>query len=76
MIRNPCYDSKTNTDCENRCTGCSTICALWHDYVERRNELYNKRKKEAEAEQAFIDHQERLRERVRRRKNSKERKRG
>ena len=71
MIRNPCYDSKTNTDCENRCSGCSTLCALWHDYVQRRDDMYKKRAKAAEAEGAMIEHQLKLKHKMNQRKHKK-----
>lgn len=47
-MKPPCYDSKTKTDCKDRCTGCSTICALWHKYVEERDKVYEERAQKAQ----------------------------
>lgn len=43
----PCYDEVTKTDCKDRCVGCSTLCALWHEYVEKRDKDYQQRAKKA-----------------------------
>lgn len=47
-MKPPCYDLKTGTDCKDRCVGCSTICALWHRYVEERDKMYAKRAQKAQ----------------------------
>lgn len=69
MLKNPCYNQKTNTDCENRCSGCSTICALWHDYVQRRNKMYKERAKTAKVESGMIEHQARLKRKIQQRRH-------
>lgn len=56
MLKNPCYDAETHTDCKDRCTGCSIICALWHDYEERRREEYQRRKKLAQERSDIVEH--------------------
>lgn len=63
-MKNPCYDPKTKTDCKDRCTGCSTICALWHQYEKERNELYKERAKNAIQAGADITAQHRLQKRI------------
>ena len=47
-VESPCFDTKTNTDCKDRCVGCSTLCALWQDYVKRRDEEYKQRAEKAQ----------------------------
>lgn len=73
MIDNPCYNRKTHQGCENRCTGCSTLCALWHEYVEKRDAIYQKKAKMARAEQDFIEHKADLHKRVEKKYNNRRR---
>lgn len=64
MLKNPCYDAKTHTDCKDRCTGCSVLCALWHEYTERREVEYQQRKKEAQERSDIVEHAKRVHSRV------------
>lgn len=56
-LRPPCYNRETGEDCKDRCTGCSTICALWHQYTQERNKYYEERKKQSQAEGDMIAYQ-------------------
>lgn len=42
-LENPCYDTKTKTDCPRRCGGCQLNCPEWKAYEVKRAELYRKR---------------------------------
>lgn len=48
---NPCYNPKTRTDCPNRCVGCARTCSKWAEYKKARDEVYENRKVNFEAEQ-------------------------
>lgn len=48
MLQNPCYDPETHKHCTKRYPGCSGDCPDWDDYVELRDEIYRKRKKQSD----------------------------
>ena len=47
MVTNPCYDTKTKTDCPNRCQGCMLECEKWAMYELARRTVYDSRMYEA-----------------------------
>lgn len=49
-IENPCHDRKTGADCEKRHVGCSADCPKWAEYVEKREAIYEARKKQGQSE--------------------------
>ena len=65
-MENPCYDTKTKTDCPYRSTGCSSTCKLWIEYVKKRNQSYEEKRKLNQAAQDMSGHIARLHERLRR----------
>lgn len=45
-MNNPCFNSKTKTDCPRRCVGCASACPDWAEYTQKRNDQY---------EQAYVE---------------------
>ena len=43
MIKNPCFNEETATDCPRRCVGCGATCPEWLKYTEEREKEYEKR---------------------------------
>ena len=39
-IPNPCYDSKTKTDCYERHQGCAVDCPKWAAYAKEKDKYY------------------------------------
>ena len=70
MSKSPCYDPVTDQDCINRCTGCSAICALWHEYERNRNEKYKERYKKKHADRVYIEHHKDLNKRTKKWRNT------
>lgn len=55
MIKNPCYNTTTKTDCPDRSLGCAARCPKWAEYVKQRDAMYQQRNREKEAERYFKD---------------------
>ena len=55
VLRNPCYDPETKTDCPRRCAGCSAFCEDWDEYRKQRDAEYDRKFKEARAKSAARD---------------------
>lgn len=54
LIPNPCYNTKTHTDCPRRAAGCAIGCSDWAEYEKKRDKIRDERKKEAQLQQACI----------------------
>lgn len=52
MLKSPCYDASTKTDCPRRCGGCQVNCPDWDAYLKARDEEYKRRKIENAAKSA------------------------
>ena len=65
MLKRPCYDELTKTDCPDRCAGCSAHCERWAEYVAARNAEYAERTKEHLLKQDYKGHRTRRIERIR-----------
>ena len=48
MLKNPCFNSETKTNCSKRCAGCAATCPDWKKYSQERDEQYEQRRNEAE----------------------------
>lgn len=46
----PCYDKATGTDCPRRKKGCAVDCPEWDAYMKARDEFYERRLAESEAD--------------------------
>ena len=60
MIKPPCYNEETKTDCPDRTYGCHERCEKWSKYEKLRNEEYRKRLMESEARNAHFEHWDRI----------------
>lgn len=56
ILKNPCYDVETKTDCPKRRGGCQFDCPEWDKYLEKRDEIYKQRAIEREAKVVITDH--------------------
>ena len=45
-MRNPCFDTKTKTDCPDRKIGCNKDCEKWDKWCKERNKNYTRRRME------------------------------
>ena len=43
MLKPPCYNAATKTDCPERTLNCKSYCQDWKDYEKARDEEYEKR---------------------------------
>lgn len=51
---NPCWDTKTKTDCPNRKLGCRTDCAAWIEYNEEAEKVRNEPNEAAEVVKYYM----------------------
>jgi hypothetical protein len=65
MMRAPCYDPETKTDCPKRTAGCQISCKRWAKYVKERDEYYAQKNKETLERIRYEDSRRRSRVRVR-----------
>ena len=54
VIKSPCFDPATKTDCADRCQGCATACKKWAEYVVARDAAYKKSAMDAMAKSDYI----------------------
>lgn len=50
MIKSPCYDSKTCTNCPDRHVGCRSTCPEWKRYEAMKQKEYADRARLAQLE--------------------------
>lgn len=43
MVKSPCFDVRSQTDCPNRSPGCAATCLEWQKYLEKRDAVYKER---------------------------------
>ncbi len=67
----PCYDPKTKTDCERRCTGCQVSCPDWAKYAKQREAERERNIKKSADETRYTSY---VTDRAKRIKNSVKRK--
>lgn len=60
MNTNPCYDSKTKTDCPRRSADCARTCKEWAKHVKERDAQYQRNVDSYREKQYFIDRYHRL----------------
>ena len=52
MLRNPCWNK--GVDCPDRSDTCAIYCEKWKAYCEERQKMYDKRRRDIEAN-SFVD---------------------
>lgn len=60
MIKAPCYNETTKTDCPKRAVGCHERCEAWRKYEKLRDEEYRQRQIEREAKGAIYEHRNKV----------------
>lgn len=60
MIASPCYDKKKKRDCPDRHLGCHDRCEAWARYLEKRQEIYDKRRRLRESYELLRDERDNI----------------
>lgn len=60
MLKAPCYNHETKTDCPRREMGCHAHCEKWKEYEALKAEEYRLRKIHGEAAAIAYDSRERM----------------
>lgn len=56
MMKNPCYDPETHTDCPKRKVGCRKDCQEWKEYEADRRDHYSEKLKTVKNTAVIMDY--------------------